>query len=118
MLGHADPQAYVHGRFPAEDGGTAVALFLRRVPVLMRAESGIIRLSGLHLRLLNAEKIGICRTKKRFKPLPHAGTDAVYIPRYEFHASPPYPLSCEKPPQAALPARESSAAADRSAHTG
>ncbi len=40
---------------------------------------------GLHLRLLQTKKVGIERCKTLSKALAIAGTQAVYIPRYEFH---------------------------------
>ena len=72
------------GRF-RPDGRTGVALFVGAVDIFGVACRCKIRLTGLHLRLLNAEEIRIQRVEGILKALFQAGAQAVDIPADEFH---------------------------------
>ena len=71
--------------FLRKNGSTRVALALCGKPIGLIALGGKIRLSDLHFCLLQAEDIGVERGKNIGKSLAKHGTEAVYVPGYEFH---------------------------------
>ena len=70
-----------------QDRRAGISLFLGRVKILVIALGGNLSLSGLHLCLLQAEKICILRGKVIAKALAKTGAQAVDVPGNQFHAS-------------------------------
>ena len=87
MVVHIDADAIRHaqGLVLREDGRTRVALLLGIVPVALIALKLQVKLSGLHLRLLQAEEVGIQFTEDVTKPLAFTSPQAIHVPTHKFH---------------------------------
>ena len=68
-----------------EDGRAAISLLLRRVPVGLIAGEGQVELALLHLRLLQADEVGVELGKGLLEALADTGAQPVDIPRDQFH---------------------------------
>ena len=80
MLLDAQAVLYRQRLLFGKDRGARIALALGTVPVLVIARGIHLRLAGLHLGLLDAEKVCVLLLEKVQKTLLQAGPDAVYIP--------------------------------------
>ena len=68
-----------------ENRRSAVAFLVGIVPVRLIAVESQIELTGLHLRFLQTEEIGIERSKDFGETFAHHRAKSVHIPRNEFH---------------------------------
>ena len=87
MVVHVDADAIGDAeRFPTgEDGGAGVAFLVGIVPIALVALEGYVELSGLHLRLLKTEEVGIQLLEYLAEALALAGTQAIDVPTDDFH---------------------------------
>ena len=91
MLLHANSVSYRKRLFFCKKRRSGIALFFRVIPVLMIPRKIQVNLTGLQLRLLQTEYIGICLMEEVQKILSHTGTQAVHIPGNQFsHIISPY----------------------------
>ena len=79
------PYAISHRRryLPCEDGGAGVAFLVGIVPIALVALEGYVELSGLDLRLLKTEEVGIQLLEYLAEALALTGTQAIYVPTNE-----------------------------------
>ena len=75
---------------PGKNSRAGIPLFHRVIPVLAVARQFQGNLAFLQLALLDTENIRIRFLKKIHKPFAHTGSQAVNIPRYQFHIRPPF----------------------------
>ena len=68
-----------------EDGCARIAFLIGIVPIALVALEGHIELSGLHLRLLKTEEVGIQLFEDLTEALALTGTQAIDVPTDEFH---------------------------------
>ena len=80
VVGIPDVVGHTQGLPPGENGGAGVALLLRRVPVLKVAGGVDVGLTGLHLGLLQAQRVAVRGGEKVEKSLFDAGPQAVDVP--------------------------------------
>ena len=92
VLVNAKSVGHVEGLVAGEYGRTGISFLFSIVPVGLIAFEGHVELSGLHLRFLQAKKVGIERCKTFAKAFSVACAQAVYIPRDEFHTFNAYGL--------------------------
>ena len=78
-IGHAE------GLMTREDSGTRVTLLLGIVPITLVTLELQVELSGLHLRLLQTEEIGIQLTEHLTEALALTGTQTIHIPTDKLH---------------------------------
>ena len=86
VVGIPDVVGHTQGLPPGENGGAGVAPLLRRVPVLQVAGGVDVGLTGLHLGLLQAQRVAVRGGEKVEKSLFDAGAQAVDVPGNQFHA--------------------------------
>ena len=87
MLLDADAIGHAHRFVPAVDGRARVPLLLGIVPIGAVTVKLQVQLSLLHLGLLQAEEIGVQFLEDVGKALAGHCTQAVHIPRDEFHCN-------------------------------
>lgn len=80
VLLDTNAEVYAEGFYARKNGCATIALFLSIVPVTFVTRKRYVELSGLHLRLLKAENIGIQTGENVAETLSVAGTEAVNIP--------------------------------------
>jgi len=88
VLGNADAVGNAHGLMLCENARTGIALFLGAVEIQLITGIGKVQLVGLKFGLLNAEEVCIDEVEKIREALRKAGSESVYIPRYESHLFP------------------------------
>ena len=74
-----------YGRFFCEYSCAGISFFLGTVPIDMIAGQRHSSLSRLHFCFLQSQNIRILFFHKIRKTLLHTGSQAIYIPRYQFH---------------------------------
>jgi hypothetical protein len=89
MVVQVDADAVCHAEWlvTGEDGCAGVAFFLSGVPVGCVALKLQVELSFLHFGFLQTEKVGIQQSECLAESFTLAGSQAVYVPRNEFHYS-------------------------------
>jgi hypothetical protein len=87
QLGNANAVAYGKGLLFGEERRAGVALLLGRVPVLVVAGKIQFDLTGLELRLLQAEAVSVYLMEKVLKTLLNTGSQAVYVPGNQSHGN-------------------------------
>ena len=87
MVVHINTDAIGHiQRFlSGENSGATVALLVSIVPIALVALEGYVELSGLHLRLLKTEEVGIQLFENITEAFALTGAQAVHVPTNEFH---------------------------------
>ena len=87
MVVHIDTNAvgYIEGFVLCEDSGAGITFLIGIIPVALVALEDHIKLSGLHLRLLKTEEVGIQLFEYLTKTFCFAGTQAIDVPTDEFH---------------------------------
>ena len=85
VLVDADAVGHVDGLLTGEDGCSGIAFLVGGVPVTLVAFKLEVELSGLHLRLLQAEEVGVELAEDVAEAFALTGAEAVDVPRYQFH---------------------------------
>ena len=76
---------HIEGFVLCEDSGAGITFLIGIIPVALVALEDHIKLSGLHLRLLKTEEVGIQLFEYLTKTFCFAGTQAIDVPTDEFH---------------------------------
>ena len=82
VLVNTDAISDVLGLMAGEDGCSAIAFFLRIIPITLVAFKLKVELSFLHLCFLQTEEVGIQLTEGIAEALALTGTKTVNVPRY------------------------------------
>ena len=85
VLINPDAIRYVQRLSARKDSCSAIALFIGIIPIRLITIEVQIQLSGLHLRLLKAEEIGIKLTENVTKTLTLTSPKAIHIPRNKLY---------------------------------
>ena len=81
----ADAQLHVQRLMTGEDRRTRVAFLVGIIPIAVVALERQVQLTGLHLRLLQTEEVGIQRLEHLAEALALAGPQSIHIPTDQFH---------------------------------
>ena len=85
VLVNSQTVSYLQGLVLGKDGSTGISFLLGIIPVGSIAFKREVKLSFLHLCLLQAEKISIKLGKYVSETFVAAGTQPVYVPGYKFN---------------------------------
>ena len=86
VLVNTDTVCHAERLVAGEYSRSAIAFLVGIVPIRLIPVEGEVELSLLHLRLLQAEEIGIQFTEHLTEALALTGAKAVHIPRNQFHS--------------------------------
>ena len=85
VLIDTDTIGHIERLVAGKDGGTRIAFLIGIVPIRLIALKGQIKLSFLHLRLLEAEEVGIQLTENLTESFTLASAKSIDIPTDKFH---------------------------------